>query len=60
MDDFEMAKDNRPMGVERSLVMPEEERRNTAYTSPPRGGRQAAAQDRPGHKVTIIRAGALA
>ena len=32
MDDFEMAKDKIVMGAERrSLVMPEEERRNTAY-----------------------------
>ena len=48
MDDFEMAKDKIVMGAERrSMVMPEEERRNTAYhESGPRDRREAAAQDR--------------
>ncbi len=50
MDDFERAKDKIIMGAERrSMVMPEEERRNTAYhESRPRGRRAAAAEDRSG------------
>jgi len=56
MEDFERAKDKIIMGAERrSLVMPEEERRNTAYHE---SGHAIVARnlDRtdPVHKVTII------
>jgi hypothetical protein len=49
MQDFEKAKDKIIMGPERkSMVMPEEERRNTAYHEAATPDRQAAAQVRPG------------
>ena len=56
MDDFERAKDKIMMGAERrSLVMPEEERRNTAYHE---SGHAVVAKmcpkTDPVHKVTII------
>jgi cell division protease FtsH len=56
MDDFEMAKDKVIMGAERrSMVMPEEERRNTAYHE---SGHAVVAKllpkTDPVHKVTII------
>ncbi|CAL94004.1 ATP-dependent zinc metalloprotease FtsH [Azoarcus olearius] len=56
MEDFERAKDKIMMGAERrSVVMPEEERRNTAYHE---SGHAVVAKllDRtdPVHKVTII------
>ncbi|MDR1853795.1 MAG: ATP-dependent zinc metalloprotease FtsH [Azoarcus sp.] len=56
MDDFERAKDKIMMGAERrSVVMPEEERRNTAYHE---SGHAVVARclDKtdPVHKVTII------
>src|SRR3989475_8085527 len=56
MEDFERAKDKIVMGAERrSLVMPEEERRNTAYHEP---GHALVAtmlpKTDPVHKVTII------
>jgi cell division protease FtsH len=56
MDDFEMAKDKVLMGAERrSIVMPEEERRNTAYHE---SGHTIVARrlddTDPVHKVTII------
>ena len=56
MDDFERAKDKIMMGAERrSVVMPEEERRNTAYHE---SGHAVVAKllDKtdPVHKVTII------
>src|SRR5213078_1336238 len=56
MDDFEMAKDKIVMGAERrSMVMPEEERRNTAYHE---SGHAVVARllpkTDPVHKVTII------
>ncbi|MGH8686647.1 MAG: ATP-dependent zinc metalloprotease FtsH, partial [Burkholderiales bacterium] len=56
MDDFEMAKDKVIMGAERrSLIMPEEERRNTAYHE---SGHTVVARllpkTDPVHKVTII------
>ncbi len=56
MDDFEMAKDKIIMGTERrSMVMPEEERRNTAYHE---SGHAVVAKlmpkTDPVHKVTII------
>jgi cell division protease FtsH len=56
MDDFEMAKDKIIMGAERrSIVMPEEERRNTAYHE---SGHAIVARllpkTDPVHKVTII------
>ena len=56
MDDFERAKDKIIMGTERkSIVMPEEERRNTAYHE---SGHAIVARLLPGtdpvHKVTII------
>lgn len=56
MDDFERAKDKIMMGSERrSVVMPEEERRNTAYHE---SGHAVVArsldQTDPVHKVTII------
>jgi cell division protease FtsH len=56
MDDFEHAKDKIMMGAERrSIVMPEEERRNTAYHE---AGHAVVARllprTDPVHKVTII------
>lgn len=56
MDDFEAAKDKIMMGAERrSVVMPEEERRNTAYHE---SGHAVVAKllpkTDPVHKVTII------
>ncbi len=56
MDDFEHAKDKIMMGTERkNMVMPEEERRNTAYHE---AGHAVAAylldKTDPVHKVTII------
>ncbi|HRE12667.1 MAG TPA: ATP-dependent zinc metalloprotease FtsH, partial [Usitatibacteraceae bacterium] len=56
MDDFERAKDKIIMGTERkSMVMPEEERRNTAYHE---SGHAIVAKllpkTDPVHKVTII------
>jgi cell division protease FtsH len=56
MDDFERAKDKIVMGAERrSMVMPEEERRNTAYHE---SGHALVARllpkTDPVHKVTII------
>jgi cell division protease FtsH len=56
MDDFERAKDKVIMGAERrSMVMPEEERRNTAYHE---SGHAVVARllpkTDPVHKVTII------
>ena len=56
MDDFEPAKDKIMMGAERrSLVMPEHERKNTAYHE---SGHAIVARLLPGtdpvHKVTII------
>jgi len=56
MEDFERAKDKIIMGTERkSMVMPEEERRNTAYHE---SGHAIVARLLPGtdpvHKVTII------
>ncbi len=56
MDDFERAKDKVVMGAERrSMVMPEEERRNTAYHE---SGHAIVARllpkTDPVHKVTII------
>jgi cell division protease FtsH len=56
MDDFERAKDKIVMGAERrSMVMPEEERRNTAYHE---SGHAVVARlmpkTDPVHKVTII------
>ena len=56
MDDFERAKDKIVMGAERrSIVMPEEERRNTAYHE---SGHAIVAKllpkTDPVHKVTII------
>jgi cell division protease FtsH len=56
MDDFERAKDKIIMGAERrSIVMPEEERRNTAYHE---AGHAVVAKlmpkTDPVHKVTII------
>ncbi|EQD41872.1 cell division protein FtsH, partial [mine drainage metagenome] len=56
MDDFERAKDKIIMGAERrSLVMPEQERRNTAYHE---SGHAVVARmlklTDPVHKVTII------
>ena len=56
MDDFEMAKDKIVMGAERrSMVMPEAERRNTAYHE---SGHAIVARllpkTDPVHKVTII------
>jgi cell division protease FtsH len=56
MDDFEMAKDKIIMGAERrSIVMPEEERRNTAYHESGHAilGYLLPKSD-PVHKVTII------
>jgi len=56
MDDFEKAKDKVIMGAERrSIVMPEKERRNTAYHE---SGHAIVAKSLPNtdpvHKVTII------
>jgi len=56
MDDFESAKDKIMMGAERkSMVMPEEERKNTAYLE---SGHAVVARllpkTDPVHKVTII------
>ncbi len=56
MDDFESAKDKIMMGAERrSMIMPEEERRNTAYHE---SGHAVVAKllpkTDPVHKVTII------
>ena len=56
MDDFEMAKDKILMGSERkSIVMPEDERKNTAYHE---SGHAIVAKllpkTDPVHKVTII------
>jgi len=56
MQDFELAKDKILMGVERrSIVMPEKERRNTAYHE---SGHTVVAKTLPNtdpvHKVTII------
>jgi cell division protease FtsH len=56
MDDFEKAKDKVIMGAERrSIVMPEKERRNTAYHE---SGHAVVAKSLPNtdpvHKVTII------
>ncbi len=56
MDDFESAKDKIMMGAERkSMIMPEEERRNTAYHE---AGHALVARllpkTDPVHKVTII------
>ncbi len=56
MDDFESAKDKIMMGTERrSIIMPEEERRNTAYHE---SGHAVVAKllpkTDPVHKVTII------
>jgi cell division protease FtsH len=56
MDDFEAAKDKIMMGAERkSMIMPEEERRNTAYHE---SGHALVAKllpkTDPVHKVTII------
>jgi cell division protease FtsH len=56
MDDFERAKDKVIMGAERrSMVMPEEERKNTAYHE---SGHAIVARllpkTDPVHKVTII------
>jgi len=56
MDDFERAKDKIMMGAERrSVIMPEEERRNTAYHE---SGHAVVAKlctkTDPVHKVTII------
>ncbi len=56
MDDFERAKDKIIMGAERkSIVMPEEERRNTAYHESGHAlvARMLPKTD-PVHKVTII------
>jgi cell division protease FtsH len=56
MDDFERAKDKIIMGAERrSMVMPEEERRNTAYHESGHAivARMLPKTD-PVHKVTII------
>jgi cell division protease FtsH len=62
MDDFEMAKDKIVMGAERrSMVMPEAERRNTAFHE---SGHAIVARllpkTDPVHKVTIIPARACA
>jgi len=56
MEQFELAKDKIIMGVERrTMIMPEEERRNTAYHE---AGHAVVAKMLPGtdpvHKVTII------
>ena len=56
MDDFEKAKDKILMGSERkSIVMPEEERKNTAYHEvwSCHSCKNAPKTD-PVHKVTII------
>lgn len=57
MDDFELAKDKVMMGVERrSIVMPEEERLNTAYHESGHAVVAEVLKDNtdPVHKVTII------
>ena len=57
MSDFEKAKDKIIMGAERrSIVMPEEERRNTAYHESGHAvvARSLANKTDPVHKVTII------
>ncbi len=56
MDDFERAKDKIIMGAERrSMVMPEEERRNTAYHESGHAVvARALPKTDPVHKVTII------
>ena len=56
MEDFERAKDKIIMGAERrSLVMPEEERRNTAYHESGHAVvAKLQAKTDPVHKVTII------
>ena len=57
MDDFELAKDKVMMGVERrSVVMPEEERLNTAYHESGHAIVAGVLKDNtdPVHKVTII------
>ena len=57
MDDFELAKDKVMMGVERrSIVMPEEERLNTAYHESGHAVVAEILKDNtdPVHKVTII------
>ena len=57
MDDFELAKDKVMMGVERrSVVMPEEERLNTAYHESGHAIVAEVLKDNtdPVHKVTII------
>src|SRR5713101_3129110 len=56
MDDFERAKDKVIMGAERkSMVMPEEERRNTAYHESGHAlVAKALPKTDPVHKVTII------
>lgn len=57
MDDFELAKDKVMMGVERrSIVMPEEERLNTAYHESGHAIVAEVLKDNtdPVHKVTII------
>ena len=57
MSDFEKAKDKIIMGAERrSIVMPEEERRNTAYHESGHAvvARSLANKTDPEHKVTII------
>jgi len=56
MDDFERAKDKIIMGAERrSMIMPEEERRNTAYHESGHAViAKSLAKTDPVHKVTII------
>ncbi|WP_353412613.1 ATP-dependent zinc metalloprotease FtsH [Arenicella sp. 4NH20-0111] len=57
MDDFELAKDKVMMGVERrSIVMPEDERLNTAYHESGHAVVAEVLKDNtdPVHKVTII------
>ncbi|HAU41074.1 MAG TPA: cell division protein FtsH, partial [Gammaproteobacteria bacterium] len=57
MEQFELAKDKVIMGVERrSIVMPEEERLNTAYHESGHAVVAKALSDQtdPVHKVTII------
>ena len=57
MDDFELAKDKVMMGVERrSIVMPEDERQNTAYHESGHAVVAEILKDNtdPVHKVTII------
>ncbi|OGZ11025.1 MAG: cell division protein FtsH [Candidatus Lloydbacteria bacterium RIFCSPLOWO2_01_FULL_50_20] len=56
MSDFERAKDKIVMGAERTMVMPEEERRNTAYHESGHAvvARVLREHTDPVHKVTII------